>query len=73
VLWTDTSGDYQDQAPEYIVREVMGGVENGAIIILHDAYPSTVKAIPLLVGELRAKGYRLVTVSEMLKHLPKRK
>ena len=70
VLWTDTSGDYAPQDPEAIVREVMGGVENGSIIILHDAHEGTVKALPRLIERLRAEGYRLVTVSEMLSRLP---
>lgn len=70
VLWSATSGDYETQSPEQIVREVMDGAENGAIIILHDAHAGTVKALPEIVERLRAAGFRLVTISEMLDHLP---
>jgi hypothetical protein len=40
---------------------------NGAIVVMHLSGPHTAEAVPLMAGRLRAKGYELVTVSEMLK------
>ena len=71
-LWSATSGDYETQSPERIVDEVMDGAENGAIVILHDAHEGTVKALPVLIRKLRASGYRLVTVQEMLERLKRK-
>ncbi len=67
VLWSDTSGDYEDQSPDHIMDRVMDGAENGAIILLHDAHPGTVKALPVLLRRLKEQGFRFVTVSEMLR------
>jgi peptidoglycan/xylan/chitin deacetylase (PgdA/CDA1 family) len=72
VLWSDTSGDYEDQSPDHIVDRVMDGLENGAIILLHDAHPGTVRALPLLLRKIKARDYRTVTISEMVSHLPKK-
>ena len=41
----------------------------GAIILLHDAggeRQQTVEALPLIIKELRARGYELVTVPKLL-------
>jgi peptidoglycan/xylan/chitin deacetylase (PgdA/CDA1 family) len=37
----------------------------GGIILMHDIYPDTVKAVPKVVMELRRRGFTLVTVSEL--------
>lgn len=34
--------------------------------LLHDIHPTTVQAVPGIVDELRAQGYTLVTVPELL-------
>ena len=42
---------------------------NGSIILLHD-YAPTADALPAILRQLQAKGFRFVTVSEMISHLP---
>jgi len=56
------SFDFKVQAPENIVKTVMGKLEKRGkgIILMHDIQPSTAKALPMLLKELKAKGYRLV-------------
>jgi peptidoglycan/xylan/chitin deacetylase (PgdA/CDA1 family) len=73
VLWSDTSGDYESQDPNQIVSQVMDGLENGAIILLHDAYPGTVKALPEILRKIKAEGYQMVTISEMVSHFQEKR
>jgi cellulose synthase/poly-beta-1,6-N-acetylglucosamine synthase-like glycosyltransferase/peptidoglycan/xylan/chitin deacetylase (PgdA/CDA1 family)/spore germination protein YaaH len=52
-----------------IVAEVLAERENGRVILLHDGggdRSATVEALPRLIDELRAAGYRFVRVSELL-------
>ncbi len=55
-----------DKIADSVVRDAEAGLGN--IVLLHDSggdRSETVKAIPLLVERLKAKGYRFVTVSQL--------
>lgn len=77
ILWTLNSKDWVTFDDKYIVRFLVHNVEPGDIILFHDGggvfsteggnRRETVKAIPLLVEKLREKGYRFVTITELLK------
>ncbi|HUP44945.1 MAG TPA: polysaccharide deacetylase family protein [Thermoanaerobaculia bacterium] len=54
-----------------IAEHVLERVRPGSIILLHPWYgarENTRKALPAIVEGLRARGYELVTVSELLRH-----
>jgi peptidoglycan/xylan/chitin deacetylase (PgdA/CDA1 family) len=66
VLW---SVDPRDWAPgrtaKGIVRSVLGHVEPGSIVIMHDGggdRTATIKALPRIIRGIRRMGLRLVTV-----------
>ncbi len=48
--------------PEQLVQSVMGKLDKKGkgIILMHDIQPGTAKALPMLLAELKAKGYRVV-------------
>ncbi len=54
--------------PDWIVRWVVGKVQPGSIVVFHVNKNGvrTRETLPRVVRELRAKGYELVTVSELL-------
>ena len=69
VLWTVDTNDYQMPGTDVIVDRALAGAKPGAIILMHDAggdRSETVAALPLIIGRLRARGYRLVTVPRLL-------
>jgi peptidoglycan/xylan/chitin deacetylase (PgdA/CDA1 family) len=68
VLWTLDSGDDHHPGVARIVSRVLGGAGPGSIVLLHDGghHPQTVRALPAIVRGLRARGFRLVTVTELL-------
>ena len=62
--------DNQHQLPaSEIVAEVMKEVSKGNIILFHDGggdRSQTIAALPQVINELRAKGYRFVSVADLL-------
>jgi len=55
--------------PDAILAEVLAEQSNGRVVLLHDAggnRSATVEALPELIDELRARGVRFVTVSELV-------
>ncbi len=69
VSWTVGARDYEAQPTEFIVGRILARTRPGAIILLHQDTPETLAALPQIIDGLRAKGYRFVTVSQMLEQL----
>ncbi len=70
VGYTTASRDYEpDEQPSIIAQRTLDRTENGSIILLHD-YTSTAQALPQIIESLQKDGYKFVTISEMLAHLP---
>ena len=65
ILWDVNPHDYKNTAPELMVQTVLQKVRPGSIVLLHDR-PNTVAALAGMVEGLRAKGYQLVTVDQLL-------
>ncbi|MBI5579899.1 MAG: polysaccharide deacetylase family protein [Deltaproteobacteria bacterium] len=57
---------------ERLLRSVTTGARNGSIVVMHmnGRGWNTAQALPDIIGELRRKGFRLVTVGEMLRAGP---
>jgi len=66
-----------EPSPETFARELVNRTHPGEIILLHDGYGTlhdtvkadkslTVKALPLIIEQLQVRGYRFVTVPELL-------
>jgi peptidoglycan/xylan/chitin deacetylase (PgdA/CDA1 family) len=69
VLWTVDTSDYRLPGISSITDSVVSGAQPGAIILMHDAggnRTETIAALPKIVEDLRAKGYRLVSVPKLL-------
>ncbi|RAW09756.1 polysaccharide deacetylase family protein [Paenibacillus taichungensis] len=62
--------DWNNPGVEHILEHTRSAVKPGSVLIFHDGYgdrSETVEAVRVLVDELAAEGYRLVTVSELLR------
>jgi peptidoglycan/xylan/chitin deacetylase (PgdA/CDA1 family) len=73
VLWSVDTSDYLQPGVPVIVQRALAGAHPGAIILLHDAggdRTQTVAALPTIIRDLRARGFRLVTVPQLLKDDP---
>jgi len=73
VLWSIDSEDYLKPGVARIVRNVVANARPGAIVLMHDAggdRSQTIAALPRIVGALRRRGYRFVTVPRLLLENP---
>ncbi|MCX6737874.1 MAG: polysaccharide deacetylase family protein [Candidatus Parcubacteria bacterium] len=67
----NVGGDGVNRNVDYTIQKVLSQIKPGSIIVLHmqggSSAPSTAKAMPRIVTDLKAQGYRFVKVSELLK------
>jgi peptidoglycan/xylan/chitin deacetylase (PgdA/CDA1 family) len=73
VLWSVDSEDYTRPGTDAIVRNVVGAVQPGSIVLMHDGggdRTQTLAAVPRIVAELRREGYRFASVPRLLLENP---
>lgn len=68
IQWNTDSLDWKNPGVSYMVQRVLGRAVPGDIILMHasDSAKQTAAALPAIIDGLRAKGYQLVTVSELV-------
>jgi peptidoglycan-N-acetylglucosamine deacetylase len=68
ILWTFSAGDDHHVPVARMQAHVIGSARPGSIVLMHDGghHPKTVLALPRIIEGLRERGFRLVTVSELL-------
>lgn len=67
IYWTVDTRDWAVLNAQMVADNAVGAVFDGAIVLMHDIYDSTVDAVGVIIDELRAQGYEFVTVSELAK------
>lgn len=66
VFWTIDTLDWKVKNTEKIVRTVQEQIEDGAIILMHDEYDTSVEAALKVADALKEQGYELVTVDQLI-------
>lgn len=66
VLWDVDPRDWQTLDAGITTQRVLEGTHAGSIVLLHDVHPTTVDAVPAIIDGLRAKGFVLVTVDQLI-------
>jgi peptidoglycan/xylan/chitin deacetylase (PgdA/CDA1 family) len=68
ILWTFNAGDDHHVPVARMQAHVIGWARPGSIVLMHDGghHPQTPLALPRIVEGLRERGFRLVTVTELL-------
>lgn len=67
VKWSVDPRDWESRNTAQVVRTVLRDAGPNSIILLHDIYPSSVKAALEIVDALEEEGYWFVTVEELLR------
>ena len=67
IKWSVDPRDWESRDKDKVVQAVEEAIQPNSIVLLHDLYPSSVDAALELVDRLSAKGYRFVTVEELLR------
>jgi peptidoglycan/xylan/chitin deacetylase (PgdA/CDA1 family) len=66
VLWSGTLADSSPRTPAYIIRAIRYWAKPGAIILGHGNYPATGKAFDRMIGVLKSRHLRTLTLAELL-------
>lgn len=76
VLWSLNSKDWVTFDDRYIVKYILHHIQPGDILLFHDSggvfkpeggnRKETIKAVRLLIEKLKERGYRFVTISQLL-------
>lgn len=72
-LWSADTIDYARPGVPRITYLALSGAKPGAIILFHDGggdRAQTLAALPRIIKKLKARGYRLVTIPQLLKNDP---
>jgi peptidoglycan-N-acetylglucosamine deacetylase len=83
VLWDVGTGDYDEGTSsksivEQIIRKTLKGKKHQHIILLHDgrdvqigySRQNVIQALPQIIGQLKERGYRFVTVEQIIHQSP---
>ena len=65
IMWSIDTRDWQHRNPQKTIDTVLSQVRDGDVILMHDIYGTTADAAAVLIPELTARGFQLVTVSEL--------
>ena len=66
IFWDVDTLDWSLQNAEQVYCKVVKNVGENDIILMHDAYPSTVEAVRELIPALQEMGYTFVTVDRLV-------
>lgn len=69
IIWNIDSLDWKNPGRDVIVERVMKRLKPGGIILMHasDTPVQTAEALPILLEKIKAQGYEIVTVGQLLK------
>ena len=66
ILWDVDPDDWKEPGISVVADRIIKGTRNGSIILSHDIHAPTIEAMPQVFDALLAKGYKFVTVSELI-------
>ena len=66
ILWDVDPLDWKRPGPAVVRNRILKETRPGSIVLSHDIHPGTIEAMPSTLDELEAKGFKFVTVSELL-------
>jgi peptidoglycan/xylan/chitin deacetylase (PgdA/CDA1 family) len=66
ILWSVDPLDWKYRNSNRIYNHIVQNTQPGSIILTHDIHATTVAAMPATLDALLAKGYKFVTVSELI-------
>lgn len=66
VNWDVDTLDWQSRNAAAVTNVAVSQAKSGSIILMHDIHPTTIDAVPGMIQQLKANGFTLVTVSQIL-------
>ena len=66
ILWDVDPLDWKEPGPSIVAQRIIHDTKPGSIMLSHDIHAQTITAMPETFDALLAKGFKFVTVSELL-------
>jgi len=66
ILWSVDPRDWADRNASTVTRRLVDGARPGGILLAHDIHKTTVDAMPNTLDGLLQRGYKFVTVSQLI-------
>ncbi|MDR0958471.1 MAG: polysaccharide deacetylase family protein, partial [Clostridiales bacterium] len=66
VLWNVDTRDWDHQNAQKVTEHIVSHAQDGAIMLMHDIYESTIEGTIEAVRQLSEDGWRFVTVDELI-------
>ncbi|WP_338285936.1 polysaccharide deacetylase family protein [Luteolibacter sp. LG18] len=66
VLWSVDPFDWKRPGAAAVTSRILSGTTPGGIILAHDIHAQTIDAMPATLDTLLSRGYKFVTVSQLL-------
>ena len=67
ILWDVDPLDWRRPGAAVVTERILKGARPGSIILSHDIHPGTIDAMSGTLDQLLARGFKFVTVSELIK------
>src|SRR2546429_5938395 len=67
ILWDVDPYDWKRPGPSVVRNRILKETRPGSIALSHDIHPGTIEAMPSTFDALEAKGFKFVTVSELIR------
>jgi peptidoglycan-N-acetylglucosamine deacetylase len=67
ILWDVDPYDWKRPGPAVVRARILKETQPGSIVLSHDIHPGTIEAMPSTFDELETKGFKFVTVSELIR------
>src|SRR6266699_1383910 len=67
ILWDVDPYDWKRPGPAVVRNRILQETQPGSIVLSHDIHPGTIEAMPSTLDALEAKGFKFVTVSELIR------
>ena len=67
ILWDVDPYDWKRPGPAVVRNRILKETQPGSIVLSHDIHPGTIEAMPSTFDALEAKGFKFVTVSELIR------
>ncbi len=65
IIWSIDTRDWATKSEDQTYQVVMDNAQDGSVVLMHDIHEWSVKAAIRIIPDLIAKGFKLVTVSEL--------
>lgn len=66
IMWDVDPFDWKRPGPMAVTNRIVRNTRTGSIVLSHDIHPGTIEAMPAAIDQLQAKGFKFVTVSELI-------